>query len=646
MTEAEPTGDFDRVMAAFHSRLEQLRTTYDVATEGSVASALLELELAAEQLRQSHDGLTARTAELEQRHAAADRDRHLMRSVFRDFPKACLLLDRDGRVRRVNQRATELLGVSSDYLSGKALVVFVEVAERTTFRARFGVVLRRQEEQSFGTVLLRRGVAVPTRLQLSPVRVPNDPRPLIAVVAEPLHPQAGAEQSTAGSDDVPALPTPSEPVAEHQVTGPDSDVIRSLTRRGDLISDLTRVLLDETGASEPVLVQRAGSLLCTDTADWAVIDLIRDGVPTRAVVCASAAEEDALLAQVIERADVSAAPLPCAVMNGEGAQLHPHVEDTTLLGSDDRSLPLLSALGAHTLLCVPVVAGGEPIGAITLLRTRSCESFGLLEQAALEGVGDLLGRSLRRTPRWPRAGRGSVVAAPFLPHRLVSAPEIDVAWLHRPAWQPGTGAAPFLDFYDLPDGWGAALGSVADSGPRSQAYVAMIRQWALLAASPGTYPSDVLRQLDEGLRRLHSGDQTVSAAVLLLSPQPDGLHVRLASAGHRSSMTVRADGRVQRTDGGGLPLNGPGGPITHEDVDLLSRGDALVLFTNELPEVTNERGETFAASGVLANTLARTSGQPTQQIMDALNDELSAFAPHGLDVDVVVVGIRFLGSTT
>lgn len=634
MTEAEQTAAFDRNMAAFHTRLEALRTTSGVSADGPMGSVLRELEWAAEQLRLSHDGLTVRTTELEQRHATAERDRHLMRSAFRDFPLASLLLDRDGRIRRANRRATELLGVSSDYLSGKALVVFVDVAERTTFRARFGVLLRTQEEQSFVTVLQSRGVAVPTRLRFSSVRVPNDPRPLIVAVAEPVHAAPGG----AGP------PIAEEPVAEHPVTGPDSDVIRSLTLRGDLISELTRVLLDETGGSEPVLLQRTGALLCVDTADWAVIDLLRDGAPTRAVVCARAAEEDPILAQAMERAEVAAAALPCGVMNGGGSQLHPHIEDMTLLGVDDRGLPLLSTFAAHTLLCVPVLSGDEPVGAITLLRNRSRESFGLLEQAAVEVVGDLLGRSLRRTPRRPRSSGGSAVATPFLPHRMVSAPEIDVAWLHRPAWRPGTGAAPFLDFYDLPEGWGATLGSVADSGPRAQAYVAMIRQWALLAASPGTDPSDVLLQLDEGLRRLHPGDVAASAAVLTLAPCPDGLRVRLASAGHRSSMALRADGRVQRTDGGGRALNDPGGPETHEDVNLLAVGDALVLFTNELPEITNDRGETFAGSGVLVNSLARTCDQPMRQVMDLLNDELSAFAPQGLDVDLVVVGIRFLGA--
>lgn len=637
MATAEATADFDRELGSIYSRLLEFRDA-PAAGHGDPGAVVQALEAAADQLRGLHDGLTSRAAGLAARQTSVDRERHLMRAVFRDLPFAVLLLDRDGRVRRSNCRANDLLGVNADYVSGKPFAVFLDVADRSSFRIRLSMVLRQGEEQSLSAGLLRNGRRVPTRLALTAVELAGDPRPLIAVVAVP----DATEPSTAGgftaAEELLASASAAGGSAPPLQTGPDSDEIRSQARGGDTVSDVTRILLEETGGPDAVVLQRAAGRLAAGFADWVVIDVLRAGLPTRAVVASPTAERDSLLTQALERADVRAAALPCQVMENGQSVLLPHLEDLSGLGADERGVAFLGAVGAHSLLCAPIVRQGQPIGTVSLARTGTTEPFRFAEQAAAQELGELLGHVLQGPAAPPVAPGSSTEPEPFLPQRVLSASQLDVAWLHLPGQR---GTAPFLDFYDQPNGWGAAIGSAAIGGSAAQSHVAMVRQWALLLGSSGSPTAEVLAQMDEGLRRLRPGEPPVATAVLRLSEGGGRLTVEIGSAGHQSSLWLRTDGRVQRTDGGGVALNAPEGHASHCVTDLLVPGDCMVFYTNELPDVTNEAGQTFAGSGELANCLARVVGQPARRVADALTAALTAFASGAHSDAVVAVAIRY-----
>lgn len=635
MATAETIAEFDRELGAFYSRLLEFRDV-QAAGDADPGAVVQALESAADQLRELHDGLTSRAAGLAARQTSVDRERQLMRAVFRDLPFAMLLLDRDGRVRRTNRRANDLLGVSADYVSGKPFAVFLDVADRSRFRIRLSMVLRQGGEQFLAAGVLRSGRRVATQLALTTVELASDPRPLIAVLAVPDGP--GPYGAPTGTEELlgrASAPADSPPPLQ---TGLDSDEIRSQARGGDTISDVTRILLEETGGPDAIVLQRVAGRLAAGLADWVVIDVLRDGTPTRAVVASPAAERDSLLTQAVERADVRAAALPCQVIENGQSVLLPHLEDLFVLGADERGVAFLGAVGAHSLLCAPLVRRGQPIGALTLARTGTTEPFRFGEQAAAQELGELLGYVLQGPGAATVAAGSSTEPEPFLPQRTLSASQLDVAWLHLPGER---GTAPFLDFYDQPGGWGAAIGSAAIGGSAAQSHVAMVRQWALLLGSSGLGTAEVIAQMDEGLRRLRPGEPPVGAAVLRLSEADGRLIVEIGSAGHRSSLWLRTDGRVQRTDGGGAALNAAEGLASHCVTDVLVPGDCMVFYTNELPDVSNEVGQTFAGSGELANCLARAVGQPARRVVDSLTAALTAFASGAHSDAVVAVAIRY-----
>jgi len=615
MAERERTPDFERDLASFHERLRGLRQDQHPSGSGAT-DAFAQLELAAETLRAMHAEFRARDSELAERYAAGDRDRQTMRSVFRDLPVPAVLLDIDGRIRRLNQRFSDLLGVSGDYATGKAIAAFLDVSNRSAVRSLISGVARDGVPASIDSLLIRPAAPALTRLSFSRLQLATDPAPLVVAVAQP--PEGARPAVCAGERE------------------PEPKTVHALARRADLMLELTAILLDELGGSEAATVQRVGRLLCSAVADWVLVDLRRDGATTRALVCGPAGERADRLSQALERGPVDSSTVPNAVIESGSTVLHSYLDDPELLGRDERNVPFLSALGANSLLSVPVTDGSSVLGAITMVRRAS--PFGLTDQATLEDIAGLLGRGLLSYRRWaPHPTAESTYAYGFLPGSLPSVPGIDIAWFHR-SGDDGGELAPYLDLVNRWNGLGLSLGSTV--GSNAPARAGTVRHWSRLLASSTGDPASVLQQLDDGLRRLHPGEPSIAAAVLELRPTDGGQAARLASAGHRSSITVRVDGRIQRTDGGGTPLNDGVPPTVHEDVTVLQPGDLLLLYTNELPEVTNSAGETFYGSGELSDVLARVAGRSARAQIDAVTAALTTFADQGIAQDVLAAAIR------
>ncbi|HEX4257346.1 MAG TPA: PAS domain-containing protein, partial [Streptosporangiaceae bacterium] len=93
------------------------------------------LDAAFAELDGAIDALTAMQAQNAARKADAPSEqtraeRRLLRAVFQEAPVALFLLERDGTVRRVNNRASDIIGSRPAYAAGKAFTVFVDLPFR------------------------------------------------------------------------------------------------------------------------------------------------------------------------------------------------------------------------------------------------------------------------------------------------------------------------------------------------------------------------------------------------------------------------------------------------------------------------------------------------------------------------------------
>lgn len=637
MTESMTFEEFDREVTAFQLRLQELRALRTLGEGGEEAAeaVFLELETAAEELRVAHEQLWTTGNELAQANAPEDRDRNLLRSVFRELPLPVILIDQEGRIRRLNQKAVELLGAGADYLSGKPFPVFIDPPQRAALRSHLAAVTRGSSHGTalLNTGLLRQGRSVPAQLLLSTIRVPADRRPVVvAVVVSADHPR-------------PAPPSidPADPGARPH--NEQAEALQASVRRSDALVAVAELVIEEMGNSEAALVHALGRLLCRDFADWVIVDLLRDGQLTRAAVCGPGEPASTALAQALERAPVGTPELPCAVIGSGRSRLEAHVEDPTLLGDDDRGVPFLSAMGAHSVLSVAIAGQDRSQGAVTALRGRDRNPFSLSEQATLQDVARLLGQAVQTARRVER--RTSLVRSPpatLTPRRLPTVPGLEVAFFHRSAEYDGDSAPGLVDVYPSRGGLGAVLGDVEIGGDHAVLTLSEVRHWARLLGLTGATPEVLLERLNTGLRRSGEDAPLVSLSALHVAVEAGRATVRLASAGQRSSAAVRADGRVQHADGGGQPLGGSDDVVVHADDSQLEPGDLIFCYNNALFDSRNSDGAGFGQSGQLGTALARAAGGTAQQVTDALSEALAAFTGGVIGPDVVALSVRFTGT--
>ena len=636
MTDSTELGGFDQEFADFSRRIRALRT----ARHGSpdVADALfIELELAEEELRVIRDQVTEQDQKIFRRSDATDRERTLLRAIFGELPVPVFVLDHGGFIRRANGAAAELLGSSSAYVAGKPFPVFVDLAARAAFRSQLSAVFRNGGESSFNSVLLASRRHLRARILLARLNPPSEVHPLVAAavlppVAQPVPPSAPLTPEPKGLSASRGRPLDGGPQPERALV--------PAVRLVDLVSQVTRLLLDGRSLGEPGTMHRVAWLLQAHTADWVIIDLAREDGVTRAVV----AGPDNPLAPLIAADTADAAPLHSQVLQTGTAVLHPHILDENALGVTADGHPVLAVLGAGSVLSVPMRVGDSTAGVLTLVRPPDKPAFNLSDLRVLEDIGEHLALALRTERRdRRRSDTAAALQASLLPQVPAPMPGLDWAAANRPGTQDIEVGGDFYDFFKSPGGWGLVLGDVCGKGEEAAAVVAMVRYGIRLLSLWDDHPAQVLAKVNLAMMAQHETDRFVTAVAAHLRWRADRLDVKLTSAGHPAAALVRASGEVSFASGGGLPLGMFEDADTRTERLALRAGDTLVLYSDGVTDRRAADGS-FYGTARLAEVLSGSPGRPAVSIVKTIEDDLSAFSQgaRGQD-DMAVVVVRVAG---
>ncbi|MEO7474232.1 MAG: ATP-binding protein, partial [Gemmatimonadales bacterium] len=112
------------------------RNVQTIRTGGEIPSATFEeLLLAVEELRVAEEEIRQQNEELVAAHLAVEEERRRYQQLFHYAPDAYLLTDLHGIVREANRSAARLFGVEPRFMSGKAIVAFVAIEDRSRIRA-------------------------------------------------------------------------------------------------------------------------------------------------------------------------------------------------------------------------------------------------------------------------------------------------------------------------------------------------------------------------------------------------------------------------------------------------------------------------------------------------------------------------------
>jgi phosphoserine phosphatase RsbU/P len=646
---------FDREFADFSDRVTALRTVRENSPD-IVDALILELELAEEELRVCRDELARQGQEVSEASGPANRERTLLRSAFTDLPVPVFILDHGGSIRRANRTAADLLGNSATYIAGKPFPVFVDLTARAAFRSRLSAVLRNGEKTSFTSVLTASQRRLKARLMLCRLDPPSEARPLVTVAvlppqapdipapASPVTAARGPKATLGAATGQPAglarLAAPGEPAA----VACDGDELAAgaAARHVDLISRVTRLLLDEESMSEPVTLHRVASQLQGEAADWVIVDLARDGGLARAVVAGPDESGPAARPRELKAGrPAGAVPLHDDVLETGKAVLHPVIPDENALGTTGDGRPLLTVLGAGSVLSVPLRAQCTTAGVLTLVRSPERPTFSLSDLRVFEEIGEHLALALRNERRYRRRSEtAAALQASLLPRAAVEIPGLDWASVYRPGTRGVEVGGDFYDVFRSPGGWGVALGDVCGKGEEAAAVTAMVRHGIRMLSLEDEHPATVLAKVNTAMLTQQETDRFVTAVAGHLSWSEDGLEVELGSAGHPGAAVLRADGAVFFTAGGGAALGlFPDGEARTEQLSL-APGDTLLLYTDGVTEMRAADGTMYGPTR-LAGVLTRSLGQPATAIVKAIEDDISAFGHGGPDQDdVALVAIR------
>lgn len=302
-------------------------------------------------------------------------------------------------------------------------------------------------------------------------------------------------------------------------------------------------------------------------------------------------------------------------------------------------------LGIRSVVCVPMLAGDDVFGVITLYTADARLQFDGDDMAVLLAIAGQAALALSNV----RLHRRLVAEEAFL-HDLALARRVQERFLPQsrpevPGWEFHGHYAPALevggDYYAfLPlDGGcvGVAVGDVSGKGISAALFMARLGSEVRLHAVSRTDPGEILAGVNRVLAAESEDGMFVTCLLLVLDPA-SGL-VRFANAGHMLPLVRRAGGTVERVRGpANLPLaispDGafPGGSFR------LGAGDAALLYTDGVSEAP--RGTELFGEARLVEILGASSGSAEDIVTDVLASVLAHLRGDPPADDVTIVAVR------
>ena len=506
-----------------------------------IEAALTELDAAIEAIGAASPGTDGPPTEVLPEAVRAER--RLLHAVFQQAPVPLFLLEQDGTIRRANNQAAALLGSPSGYATGKPLTAFVDLPFRATVQTQLAAVARTGKPRTASCRILTSDGPLDVTLTAAAADLPGDPSVRIVTAAPG---GTGSGTSVSGAQ---------APKKQRGQSPATDNAIAAMTRRLDTVTAVTRVLLDNSTFSEAVTLQRCARLLAGEIADWVITDIDRGGRLLRQFVAGPRDGHADQLARMARGVDPDQESLPALVHSTGKSVLIAHLDDPASLGRGPDGTPLVMAMGATSLICVPISDAATSYGTLTLTRLADKGPFGVADL----GLAEELGRHLAIAIRVDRVFRqrsqvAEALQASLLPARLPDVPGLEFAAAYIGATQFHDISGDFYDVFKVGDGWGIAVGDVCGKGQDAAAMTAAARHAIRAFATVHNVPADVLAAANEVLVAEDYDDRFVTASLGFLRQRGSCVQVQLGSCGHPGPAVVRADGRVEILEGNGLPL--------------------------------------------------------------------------------------------
>jgi PAS domain S-box-containing protein len=359
-------------------------------------------------------------------------------------------------------------------------------------------------------------------------------------------------------------------------------------------------------------------LLVPELADWCLLDMVEENGSVNQLAAAHAEEEkEDLLRRLREHRQFGEGDpgSTAEVLRTGQSVLLPDLPDPTFyeraLGRGEH-LDIVLRLEPRSLICVPLLARGRTMGAITLvLSSRSERRYDREDLLLAEDLAYrcALAADNARLYRG-RSEIARVLQRSLLPPHLPEIPGVEVGAEYLSV---GEASEVGGDFYDLintvEDGWICAIGDVRGKGVEAASVTALARYTIRAVTLKNDRPSEVLAALNEAMLRQLSEDRFCTVACVRLEPQDGsaGVGIDVSRAGHPPPLLVRPEGTVEEVGCSGRVLGVfPEAELGDTSLRLMP-GEALVLYTDGVTEARSPDGD-FFGEGRLRHLLSSCAG--------------------------------------
>jgi PAS domain S-box-containing protein len=350
---------------------------------------------------------------------------------------------------------------------------------------------------------------------------------------------------------------------------------------------------------------------------------------------------------ILEPIDFSEEVPTIRVMRDGTSILVAHVDEAWFENAsiDPQYADWLRSLGVHSLVAVPLVAGGKVLGALTVARAKEQEpragflgAYDAEDLFFVEELGRRAGAAVEGARLYERQRNIAVrMQEASLPERLPSLANVQLAAEYRPGSAAATIGGDWYDAFVLDDGRLAlTIGDVLGHGLDAAVTMGKLRQAMQAAAMVDPDPRVMLEVADKTLH-LHDANGFATALAAIFDPRSRSL--TFVTAGHPAPFLRHSDGRVDELESTGLMLgvrSGVDRPVVTVELPEIC---ALVFYTDGLVEATRDINEGHARlRAALAREDPAVHVQPARRLTD------SALAGEDARDDIAVL-VALIGPT-
>lgn len=286
--------------------------------------------------------------------------------------------------------------------------------------------------------------------------------------------------------------------------------------------------------------------------------------------------------------DVDAEPLRVELGEGIAGRVARDKQPLLVQDPDPSEVADPALHGLHSILGVPLMAGGEVTGVLQVgvpkPRRFSEDDLLLLGLAA-----DRVALAIDHLRLYEREHRiAETLQRSLLPERLPSLPGLEVAARYQPAASESEVGGDWYDVIAMPGGRvGLVMGDVAGKGLAAASMVGRLRSAMRAYALEGHSPADVVDRLNQLVwSEIEDGHMTTMVYVVL---DPLEGRVTWVNAGHLPPLAVTSDGIARFLDGpSSVPLGVMSYPAYEAAETEMPLGGTVLLYTDGLVERPGE----------------------------------------------------------